>query len=188
MMNVLPYWRSLIVLCALVFLFAGIDQKTKNALKVQHILKTIERHQPRPNQKELTAEVTQTELNDYIAFRLAREKNTAVRRLNVILLENNFVSGTARLDAKSIGLGVLFGDVLNIDFMGAVQSRDGSARMHWRTLKLNGQSVNPDMLDTVVQAAAQYNGAKTRSIQDWYEMPKGVKRINVQKNRATALY
>ncbi len=183
-----PGWRCLIVICAAVLLIAGIDQKTKNALKVQHILKTIERQQSRPGQKELSAEVSQTELNDYIAFRLAREKNTALRRLNVALMEKNLVIGTARFDAKSIGLSVLFGDVLKIDFSGWIISAKGSARMEWRAVKLNGQPVHPDMLDTVLRAAAQYNGVEARGVHDWYEMPKGVKRIIVDSSRAIVYY
>lgn len=181
-------YRLVFIMIAVVFLCAGIDKKTQNALKVQHILKKIERLQTRPHEKDQTADVSQAELNDYIAFRLARESNTAIRRLNVKLMEKNNVSGTTRLDAASIGLGVLFGDVLMIEFKGRVQSRNGLARMDWDSVKLNGRVVDPETLDTVIRAAAMANGTKARSIRDWYEMPKGVKRVALHHQKATLLY
>ena len=58
---------------------------TKSALKVKHILKKIETHRPLSKNKKLTAEVTQTELNAYIRYRLAQE----IRRLIVSKFYND---------------------------------------------------------------------------------------------------
>jgi len=181
-------WHFVIMVCIAIFLSAGIDQKTKNALKVQHTLKKIEKHHQRSGQKAQTAVVSQTELNDYIEFRLAREKDIAISDIDVTLLDRNHVGGIARLDSKSMGLELLFGDKLIIDFKGLVESRMGSARMNWHKVRLNGQSVNPEMLDKLIQTAAHYNGTRARSIRDWYEMPKGIKRVVVQNRRATLHY
>ena len=57
-------WRGLIaVLGCAVLLIGAIDQTTKDALKVGHILRTIERQPPGSDSRDLTAEVTETELN-----------------------------------------------------------------------------------------------------------------------------
>ncbi|WP_054690655.1 hypothetical protein [Desulfosarcina cetonica] len=55
-------------------LLGAIDRQTQDALKVRHLLKTIQSTPPRPDGKERSAEITQPEVNAYIAWRLAHEK------------------------------------------------------------------------------------------------------------------
>ncbi|MCK5505690.1 MAG: hypothetical protein KAJ10_11030 [Thermodesulfovibrionia bacterium] len=77
-------WRLLSVIIFAWILIGGIDQMTKSALKVKHILKKIETHRPLSKNKKLTAEVTKTELNAYIRYRLAQEKDPQINSLKII--------------------------------------------------------------------------------------------------------
>lgn len=181
-------WRIAALIGFAVFLIGGIDQTTLNALKVQHILKKIESHQPRPGSKQLTEQVTQTELNAYITHRLAKEKNPHVKSLKVNLLGNNQVKGKLSSDAQQLNLSLIYGDVLNFDFKGIVHTRDGKGRIDLRTLRLNGQPVSPQMLDLIISTVAQYNGTPPSRIGDWYELPKGIKSILVDKGKAFLYY
>ena len=114
-------WRgSIAVFCCAVFMIGGIDQMTKDALKVKHLLRTIEMQPPRSDGKDLTAEVTEKELNAYIAHRLAQEKRPLFNSLKIDLLEDNHIRGRLTFDAEGLNLGVLLGENLDFDFKGYV--------------------------------------------------------------------
>ena len=188
MRHYLNWYHLIIIICCVGGIIGGIDQRTKNALKVQHVLRTIERHAPKSGRKNLSEKVTQPELNDYIAYRLAREKRSLVRKFNVDLLQNNNVQGRLRLDAGQLNLGLLFGKVMDFDFKGTVQTRDGAGRIDLAALQLNGQPIKPQMLDLVFRAVSAYYGTELGRIEDWYKLPKGVKRITVHQGWADLSY
>lgn len=177
-------WQILPVLILPILLIGGIDQTTRNALKVQQILKKFETHRPTSKNRRLTAEVTQSELNAYIKYRLTQEKDPHIKGLEVFLLEGNRIRGKLRSDSRPFNLSFLFGDILNFDFKGVLYTRMGKARLNLNALELNGQPVKPAMLDLILSAAAQYNGTEPTRIGDWYELPKGIHRITVNKGRA----
>ena len=187
-MKTFSHWRLWVMICLAVVLMGGIDQKTLNALKVRHILRKIESHQTRPNGKDLTAEVTQAELNAYIDHRLAKEKNPPIDSLNVALLDKNRVEGKLKVHGERLNLSLIFGERLDFDFKGVLHTQKGAAHLDLKALKLNGQPVSPQMLDMVIRTAAMVNGEESGSIDDWYELPKGIKHIRVHKGRAVLYY
>lgn len=180
-------WASVVICCALA-VFGGIDPMTQNALKVMHILRTIERHQPRSGSGDLTAEVSQPELNDYIIYRLEKEKHPLIQKLTIKLLDANQVRGSVYLDANQLKLGLLFGQTLDFDLSGVLQTRNGTGRINLRTAKLHGRPVKPQVLDMVLKAVALYYGTDPVRLDDWHELPKGVKRIQTQEGKAVLFY
>ena len=184
----LNWCGSIAVFCCAVFLIGGIDQTTQDALKVKHILRTIERTPPRSDSQALSAELTEQEVNAYIAHRLAQEKNPLFNSLSITLLENNHVRGRLTFDAQRLNLDSLIGENLDFDFKGILNTRDGAARLDLISLHLGGQPVKPQVLDFVLGTAALVYGTDSGGIGDWYELPKGIKRISVDKARAVLFY
>ncbi|WP_319407566.1 hypothetical protein [uncultured Desulfosarcina sp.] len=183
------YGRGLIaVFCCAGLLIGAIDQTTKDALKVRHILRTIAEHPPRSDTQELSAQVTEKELNAYIAYRLTQEKEPVCDSLTLNLLDHNLVSGKIRFDAQRLNLDTLLGDRLEFDFKGLFLTRSGAARIDLVSLQLNGQPVNPQVLDFVIHTAALVYRTESSGIGDWYELPKGIKRIQVNKANAVLYY
>lgn len=180
-------WASAIICCALAVL-GGIDPMTQNALKVMHILRTIERHQPRSGSGQLTAEVSQPELNDYIVYRLKKEKQPLIRKLSIKLFDDNQVRGNVHLDANQLKLGLLFGQTLDFDLSGILQTRNGAGRIDLRTAKLHGRPVKPQVLDMVLKAVSLYYGTDPVRLDDWHELPKGIKQIQTRKGKAVLFY
>lgn len=180
-------WASAITCCALVVI-GGIDPMTQNALKVMHILRTIERHQPRSGSGVLTAEVSQPELNDYIGYRLEKEKHPLIQKLTIKLFDDNQVRGNVHLDANQLKLGLLFGQTLDFDLAGVLHTRNGAGRIDLRTAKLHGRPVKPQVLDMVLKAVAFYYGIDPVRLDDWHELPKGIKQIQTQKGKAVLFY
>ena len=160
----------------------------QKALKVEQILKTIEQQPPQPNQKERTAEITEKELNDYIAYRLAHEKRALIRNLKVALQDHDQVQGTIGLYAERLNLGFLFGPNLDLDFQGIAHSRNGTARLELARISLQGQPLEPRMLDLILNAVAASSGEKIGRLDDWYPMPKGIKRFTVQHAKVILYY
>ena len=143
-------WRGAIaVLGCAVLLIGAINQTTKDALTVRHILRTIAEKPPRSNTQELSAEVTEKELNAYIAYRLAQEKAPFCDSLTVKLLDHNHVRGKIRFDAQRLNLDTLLGEDLDFDFKGVFLTRDGAARIDLVSLKFNGQPVSSEVLDSL---------------------------------------
>jgi hypothetical protein len=181
-------WRAWALICLAILSFGAIDQQNRNALKVEQLLKKIETHHSPTTKPTLTASVTEIELNDYIGYRLAREKRTEITHLKVHLLDGNQLQGKIVFDAQRINLGLLFGDALDFDFKGRLHSRGGAARIDLDKLLLHGRPVSPRTLDMVLGAIALYNGTEPCRTDDWYELPKGLKRIVVKKGRAALYY
>jgi hypothetical protein len=181
--------RCLWAVIFLAVLLAGaIDQKSQNVLKIEKLLTQIEKHPSRTGRGDRKAEVTERELNDYIGYRLAREKPRIINSLDVRLLNDNHVQGKIVLDARRLNCDMFFGKTLDFDFKGIVHSRRGAARLDLNTLHLNGRPVSPQTLDMVLGAIALANGTETARIDDWYALPKGLKRIAVRKGMAELRY
>ncbi|WP_372679959.1 hypothetical protein [Desulfosarcina sp.] len=183
------YWRGWIALlgCA-VLLIGAIDQTTKDALTVRHILRVIAEQPPRADTQELSAKVTEKELNAYIAYRLAQEEEPVCEDLTVKLLDDNHVRGKMRFDAQRLNLDTLLGENLVFDFKGVFLTRNGAARIDLVSLSLNGQPIDPQVLDFVIHTAALVYRTESSGIGDWYELPKGIKRIDVRKANAILYY
>jgi hypothetical protein len=179
---------SIALICIAVLLIGAIDQTTKDALKVGHILRTIEMHPPGSDSGDLTAQVTEDELNAYIAYRLAQEQEPVCDSLTVQLLDHNHVHGKLRFDAQRLNVDTLLGENLDFDFKGVFLTRDGAARIDLVSLQLNGQPVNPQVLDFVIHTAALVHRTESSGINDWYEVPKGIKRIQINKAKAVLYY
>jgi hypothetical protein len=188
MRNIFDWYGSIAVFCCAMLLIGGINQMTKDALKVKHILRTIERHHQRIDRKDLTAEVTEKELNAYIAYRLKQEEGPFINSLTVDLLANNHIRGIIKFDAQRLNLGVLLGEDLDFDFKGIFNTRDGAARLELISLHLGGQPVNPQVLDFVLSTASLAYGTDFGGTADWYELPKGIKRIMVTNANAILYY
>lgn len=179
----------IIALFGLPVITGGIDSSTGDALKVQHILKTIEAGSHSAGQKAVrSAVITEKELNAYIAYRLNQEKSPIIRGLHVILGNSNRVRGNIRFDLGSASLLGLLGSDLHFDFDGTLQTQDGAGRLDLTSLLLNGEPVPPETLGPVLMAVARYYGTEPGRVDDWYELPQGVQRIDVQMAKAILYY
>ena len=177
-----------IMICLMIFLPGNLDQTTKDALKVQHLLRTIERSKPEATAPEQSAEVSENELNAFISYRLKQEKDPFVKGLKVGLLGEDQLRGKLKLDAAHLKLDFLVGDAMELDFQGKVHSRNGAGRIEFSQFHLNGQVVDPSILGMVFKAAGKAYGSKMGGIDDWYELPKGVNRLTVKKGKVILYY
>jgi hypothetical protein len=185
----LRYWAAPAILFLLSATWAsGADQAAQNAIKVQHILETIGRQQAATGPTDHNATITEKEFNDYIAYRLAKERHPNIDSLTIKLLNDNHIDGRIRFNAKRLNLDVLLGDNLDFDFSGIVYTQNRQGRLNLIALKLNDQPVNPQILDFVIGTAALANGMEPYGLGDWFALPKGLKNISTTKAKAILSY
>lgn len=175
-------------MCMAALLVGAIDYTYQNAIKVELLLKRIEKHHGDPGKQDHKTEVTERELNDYIGYRLAQEKRREITYLKVHLMDDNQVQGKIVLDARLLNLDLFFGEKLDIDFKGLLHSQRGSARLELSAVRLHGKPVSPRTLDTVFGAIALCYGTEPSRVDDWYPLPKGIDRVFVRKGKADLLY
>lgn len=167
----------------------GLDPTTSDALKVKHILKTIESHQSKSGKAEIrTATITQKELNAYFTYRLSQEENPLIKKVDIRLDDDNRVRGKVSVDLEGVQILNLFGTDLRFDFDGGLKTEAGGGKLELTSLYLNGDPVPPKALDPVLFAVARYYGHEPGSIDDWYELPRGIKRIQLKKAKAILHY
>lgn len=173
-----------ILICPALLLAGSLAQETKDALKVQHLLKTLEKHAPGD---PISAVVTEQEFNAYIDYRCKQEMDTLIQHLSVQMLGEDRISGDLRLDAKRMNLDMIIGDDMAFEFKGRVVTRKGAVHLEIEYISLNGRVVQPVMLNMVLKALAIYYGRDIGSVDDWYELPKGVDRVRVDKGAMVLL-
>ena len=69
-----------------------------------------------------------------------------------------------------------------------MHTRDGAGRLELIALALCGQPVKPQVFDFVIHTASLMVHQETSSIEDWYELPKGVKTILIDRSKAVLTY
>lgn len=175
-------WTVVIGVCV-VLTGGAMDPMTQDALRVENLLKTIETQPSGLEGKSSTTEVTEKEINAYIAYSIAREQSPYIHSVKVALLENNQVRG----HIKCNGTVVFLDEDLSLDFKGILHTREGLARLDLTELRLDGQPMDPQLLDSIVKSIGSSNGGPPAGIEDWYEMPKGIKRV-ITKNGKAILY
>jgi hypothetical protein len=87
-----------------------------------------------------------------------------------------------------LNLGGLLGENLDFDFKGIVQSRNQAARLNLISLSLAGYAVKPQVLDFVLSSAGMLHDTEVGRAEDWYALPKGIKRIVVKPAKAIIYY
>jgi hypothetical protein len=188
-MRTMPSGCIAVLIAVAGFLFAGaLDQQTRDALNVSHILKQISQAPPAADGALRSVTISEQELDAYIAWRLAREPDSGVRSLDLHLLDNDHIAGTIRFDAARLSLDALLGDSLDFDFKGILFSRGRAARLELISLSLCGYPVKPQVLDYVLEAAARHQGTESGGLDDWYALPAGVQRITVTTGAAVLYY
>ena len=170
------------------FLAGAAAPPSEDALRVERLLSGIARQAHQSHSQERRTEVSQQDLNAYIAYHLSREGRPAVDSFSVDLLDNSRVKGIMHIDPQQLQLDAILGDALIVEVTGILLSRNAAARLNLVALKLNGQPVKPQVLDFVIAAIADHYGWEWGGIEGWYALPVGVKQMIVRKDKLVLVH
>jgi hypothetical protein len=181
-----------LVLAALFLLFFYSGPKNyslQEALKVVNALHRIKVAQPRENKDPLRQIViTESELNSYIAYRIETEKEEIMKEFHLKLLENKKIEGKIFIDLTGQEIPKALQPQMTFYFAGKLEVEEDKVKLNIKKLFLEEQSIPVLVLDLIIYISSKLEGTEASSINDWYELPYGIKDIKTQPGQAVIFY
>jgi hypothetical protein len=132
--------------------------------------------------------VTESELNSYIAFRIDTEKEEIMRELRLKIFDKNKIEGKIHIDLRGQKIPSFIRPEMNLYFAAEVLVSDRGVKIDIEKLFLENEPIQLVVLDLIIAISARLNGQPATSINDWYELPFGIKDIKTQKGKAFFYY
>ena len=132
--------------------------------------------------------ITESEFNSYIAHRIETEKEPIMKELRLKLFDKNRVEGKIHIDLRGQDIPRFIRPEMDVFFAATLLIENGRARVDFRELFLGDEPIKPMVLDLALAVSARLNNQPATSINDWYELPYGIKDVKTGKGRVTFYY
>ena len=139
-----------------------------------------------PGSRRMT--FTEAEFNAYAACRLEVEGGPYVKGAELKLLAGDKVEGRIRIDLGRPQAGGVLPQKQDLLFAARFESRDGRIRILMDRLFLGAQELSPSFIDLIIGAVARLQGVEPTSLGDWYELPRGVLRLETRPGQVVVIY
>ena len=160
--------------------------------EVQKVLKAIEKISNEQFAKDKSIPkkimITESELNSYIAYRIETEKEEIMKELRLKLFPENRLEAKILIDLTGQKIPKFLRPRMNFYLGGILKVRNGKEKIALKDLFLEGQPIQPMILDLIIYLAAKIENKEVSSINDWYDLPYGIKNIEIQKAKAIFYY
>ena len=165
------------------------DYSRQEAQKVLRVINDIERESSRKTGDSLeNISITESELNSYIAYRIEVEKAKIMKELRIKLFKKNRIEGKILIDLRGQEIPRFLRPQMNLYFGGNLEVKGGLVRLILKDLFLEDQRIDPKVLDFIIALAAKIENYKVWSINDWFELPYGIKDVKTQSQKAVFFY
>ena len=165
------------------------DYSLPEARKVLKAIDKMEREQSRGEKGSLKKIViTEKELNSYIAYRIETEKEEIMKELRLKLFKRNKIEGKVLIDLRGQKIPEFIRPQMTLFFGGKLEVKKGKARLNIKDLFLEDQRVKPTILDVILKIASKIKDMEASSMNDWHELPYGIKDIKTNRHKATFYY
>ncbi len=104
---------------------------------------------------------------------LLSEGNPALKELRLKLIPGNRVEGWVILDLSSEGLGGNH----NLYLEGKLEQAGRRVRLKLSSLFLETQRIQPEIVNALIELVARARGLEARHLNDWYDLPEGIARV-----------
>ncbi|MDH5466417.1 MAG: hypothetical protein OEY25_03255 [Candidatus Aminicenantes bacterium] len=178
----------LILSCSL-FAFGIQDYSRQEAQKVLRVISKIERESARKTDGSLeNISITESELNSYIAYRIEVEKEKIMKELRAKLFKRNKIEGKILIDLSGQQIPSFLKPQMTLYFGGRLEVKGSQVRLVLKDLFLEDQRIDPNVLDLIIALAAKIENYKVWSINDWFDLPYGIKDVRTQNQKAVFYY
>ena len=165
------------------------DYSLPEARKVLKAIEKMESKQSRGDKDSLKKIViTEKELNSYIAHRIETEKEEIMKELRLKLFKKNKIEGKVLIDLRGQKIPKFIRPQMTLFFGGKIEVKKGKARLNIKDLFLEDQRVKPEILDVILNITSKMNKTEASSMNDWHELPYGIKDIKTNRRKATFYY
>jgi len=144
--------------------------------------------QARTGQPLQQMDFTESELNSYIAYRIESEKEEVMKELRLKLFAQNRIEGKMFIDLSGQKLPFLLKPRMNLYFEGNFEIQNGYIRLDFQKLFLEERQVPLMLLDMIIYVASKLGKTEATSINNWYELPFGIKDMRTSPGRVTVYY
>ena len=160
-----------------------------DAQRVLRIIEKIEKEgSPGPGAASRKEVVSETELNAYIAYRIASEKEEIMKELRLKLLPENRVEGKIFIDLSGRRIPVFLKPQMDVYFAGTLETEGSKARVRIESLFLGEQRIQPALLDLIIRAISKVEKTEPVSIEDWYDLPYGIRKMETRAEELVVSY
>lgn len=179
----------LLILSFSIFSFGIQDYSRQEAQKVLRVISKIERESVRKTDASLeNISITESELNSYIAYRIDAEREKIMKELRVKLFKRNKIEGRILIDLSGQQIPNFLKPQMTLYFGGKLEVKGNLVKLDLQDLFLENQRIDPNVLDLIIALAAKIENYKVWSINDWFELPYGIKDIKTQNQKAVFYY
>lgn len=179
----------------LLFLFfstftSGIQDYSRQEVdKVLKAIDRVERETATQTKRPLKKiSITESELNSYIAYRIEKENEKFMKELRLKLFKKNKVEGIVLVDLRGERVPKFLRPQMTLYFGGKLEAKDGLVKFILKDLFLEEQRIDPKLLDFIVAFAAKIENYEVWSINDWWELPHGIKNVETENHKAVFFY
>ncbi len=165
------------------------DYSLPETRKVLEAIDKMESEQSKGNKDSLEKIViTEKELNSYIAYRIETEKEEIMKELRLKLFKRNKIEGKVLIDLRGQKIPKFVRPQMTFYFEGELEVKKGKARLDIKDLFLEDQRVKPTILDVILNITSKINKTEASSMNDWHELPYGIKDIKTNRHKVTFYY
>ena len=170
-------------------IFPQTEYSIEDALKVcAHIekLQAVQLIEYSGPLREIT--VTEIELNSYIAYLIDVDREDVMKELRLKIFADNRIEGKIFIDLQGQKFPEILRPQMNFYFGANLDIMKKKVRINIDQIFLEDQEINTAILDIVIFVASKINDTESGSINDWYELPFGIKDIRTKKGKAVFYY
>ena len=161
----------------------------EEARKVFAAIDKIEAETQQPwNGPPRSLTITESEFNSYIAYRIESEKEGIMKELRLKLFDKNKIEGKVHIDLRGQDVPSFVRPEMDVYFSANLLVDNGKAKVDMQEIFLGDEPIKPFVLDLVIAISARLNNQEATSINDWYELPYGIKDIKTEDGKATFFY
>lgn len=136
--------------------------------------------------REIT--VTEIELNSYIAYLIDVDREDVMKELRLKIFADNRIEGKIFIDLRGQKFPEILRPQMNFYFGANLDIMKKKVRVNIDQIFLEDQEINTAILDIVIFVASKINDTESGSINDWYELPFGIKDIRTKRGKAVFYY
>jgi hypothetical protein len=132
--------------------------------------------------------VSESELNSYIAYLIVEDGEELLKEFRLKLLQKNRIEARMFVDLRGHKLPSLLRPEMMFYMGGTLEVEDGKVRLDLKELFLEGQRIQPMVIDLVIFISSRIQKTEPWGIGDWFDIPYGIKNIKVNNGNAIFYY
>ncbi len=159
------------------------------ALKVIRVIDRLKAEAPQPWAGPLRRiEISESELNAYIAYRIEDEHEEIMKVLKLKLFPANKVEGMIHVDLRGQKAPSFLKPEMDVFFAAGLIVENGSIKVDMKKIFVGDEPIQPRVLDMIISISAAVSKTEAKSLSDWYALPYGLKDVKTQKGKALFFY